>query len=410
MKITKTKKQVVYLYACTFAGMGIGILVSIMNTRFLEPASYGDVRYVTNIISFFSGIFLVGYFVSGSRLLALAESKEEVKQLKGGMVLILFGTAILMAITMAICGLYHWYIGKEFYSLFYWAIPVCANTLLLNYINTSSQGDNSIGTIGMARLLPSLIYLIVGFVIYNLYGASSKRMLLLHSGVAVVVLSTLIFCNGFSLKNLGGTFRKLHAENKQYGLQVYYGSLANVSVQYIAGICLGLFGANNTNVGYYSLALTITTPLQMLPSIIGTTYFKQFATQDRIQKKVITNTIGLSSLSLVCFIILIFPLVNYLYSKEYSSVAIFASFLALASTFQGIGDVFNRFLGAHGKGKMLRNGAFISGFISLIGYTFGVYFFDIQAAILTRILSSGAYFLCMIYFYKNYRRLVKEFL
>lgn len=404
MKVTKTKKQVLYLYACTFIGMGIGVFVSIMNTNFLEPNAYGDVRYVNNLINFFSGIFLVGYFVTGSRLLAIAETKEEVKQLKGGMLFILMITALLMMVAMGLCALYHWYIGKDFYSLFLYVMPISANVMLLNYINTSSQGDNSIGIIGFARLLPSMLYLVIAYIIYSHYGATSILMLLLQGGIAFASLLFLIIYNGVSFKNLKTSLRNLNKENKQYGLQVYYGSLANVSVQYIAGISLGLFGSDNANVGFYSLALTITSPLTMLPSIIGTTYFKKFATQNQISKKVITTTFVLSVISLIGFVVLIFPLVDLLYSKEYSSVALFASLLAIGSTCQGLGDVFNRFLGAHGKGIMLRNGAFISGTVALFGYTFCIKYWGIDGAIVTRILSSLFYFLSMLIFYLKFRR------
>lgn len=62
------------------------------------------------------------------------------------------------------------------------------------------------------------------------------------------------------------------------------GSLANVSVQYIAGLNLGVLGSDNTEVGFYTLALTLTSPLMMLPNVIGTTYYKEFAHQATIQK------------------------------------------------------------------------------------------------------------------------------
>lgn len=53
MNLNKSKRQVILLYSCTIIGIFLGVLVSIVNTRFLEPSSYGDVRYVNNIIAFF---------------------------------------------------------------------------------------------------------------------------------------------------------------------------------------------------------------------------------------------------------------------------------------------------------------------------------------------------------------------
>lgn len=69
------KRQVVLPYVTTMLGVVLGVLASIINTRFLSPVDYGDVRYVQNIINFVASLLLFGYFLSGSRLLAL--SKDE---------------------------------------------------------------------------------------------------------------------------------------------------------------------------------------------------------------------------------------------------------------------------------------------------------------------------------------------
>ena len=405
MKVTKSRKQIIYLYGSTIIGIFLGVLVSILNTRFLEPSDYGNVRYVNNLIAFFSGIFLFGYFISGSRLLALAETKEEASRIKGGLVSILGITVILMMIVMIVCGIIHqYYLHKGFYSLFYLVLPVCGSTLLLNYINTSSQGDNSISTIAAARLFPQLFYLIIGFLIYKNWGSSTEKMLLLQNGIAVIVLLFLILKNSPNFSCLKDTFKKLNKENKQYGLQVYYGSLAAVSVQYIAGISLGVFGSDNVEVGFYTLALTVTSPLMMLPNVIGTTYFKQFAHQNNISRKVLWGTYLMSIVSLIGFVILIYPVVDLLYDDSYANVALYASVMAIGFTLHGLGDVYNRFLGAHGKGIYLRNGAFISGTISILGYTIGIYYGGITIAIVTRIISSIVYFFIMMFYYYSYCR------
>ncbi|MCL1610379.1 lipopolysaccharide biosynthesis protein [Marseilla massiliensis] len=402
MVLSKSKKQIVYLYCSTIGGVLLGVLVSILNTRFLIPSEYGDVRYVNNIISFFSGIFLFGYFVSGSRLLALSESKEEASRIKGALVCILGITILLMMIVMLLSGVIHNFVlHKPYYSLFYFAIPVCGSTLLLNYINTSSQGDNSISTIAAARIWPQLMYLLTAFLVYKYFGATSKRMILIQNGIYALVLAILIFKNSPKFSQLKETFKKLNEENKKYGFQVYVGSLANVSVQYIAGMSLGVLSNDNTNVGFYTLALTVTTPLMMLPNVIGTTYFKQFAHQKFIPRKVILGTYTMSIVTLVGFCVLIFPIVDVLYNESYSNVALYASVLAIGFTMHGLGDVYNRFLGAHGLGKYLRNAAFISGGIALAGYTVGIYFGGITAAIITRILSSSIYFLVLLLYYRK---------
>lgn len=407
--ITKSKKQVLLLYSCTIIGVFIGVLVSILNTRSLCPSEYGDVRYINNIIALISGLFLFGYFVSGCRLLAVSKTREEAREIKGIMLVILFGTVLLMMLIMASLGFfYEIVLEKPYANLFFVALPFCGSTILLNYVNTSSQGDNSIGMIAKARLLPGVSYLIIGFLIYYYWGASSIKMILLQNGVYFVVLLVLIILNKPSFRNLRANWRKLNEENRGYGLQVYYGSLCNVSVQYIAGITLGLVALDNTDVGFYTLALTVTTPLAMLPNVIGTTKFKEFAHQNKISGKLIKYTMLLTLVTYLGFIVLIYPVVGFLYNESYGIVALYASFLALGNSFQGLGDVFNRFLGAHSQGKQLRNGAWAAGLVLMIGFTVGIYYWGIWAAIITKILGSLTYFVMMLYFYLNYVKLNKS--
>ena len=85
-------KQIIALYISTIGGVLLGVLSSVINTRFLDPVNYGDVRYVQNLINLFSCIFLLGFFVSGSRLLAISKSKAEANGIKGVMVIFLIIT------------------------------------------------------------------------------------------------------------------------------------------------------------------------------------------------------------------------------------------------------------------------------------------------------------------------------
>ena len=86
---SKKISQIILLYSTTFIGVVLGVVVSVLNTHSLSPADYGDVRYINNFIAFFSGILLLGYFVSGSRLLAVAKSPKECAELKGAVITIL---------------------------------------------------------------------------------------------------------------------------------------------------------------------------------------------------------------------------------------------------------------------------------------------------------------------------------
>lgn len=319
------------------------------------------------------------------------------------MIVILGGALVVLIAGILICTGLQFAQGKDHIAhLFLLSVPVCAYPLFLNYVNTTDMGDNHIKRLAAARLLPNLSYIPIAYLLYSQSGATSSRMILLQWGLASLILCLIILSTRPRFKRLSPIFRTLNKENKSYGLQLYYGSLAMVATNYIAGITLSLFGTDNTTVGFFTLALTITTPLQMLPAIIGTAYFKQFATQPRIPHKVFQNTILLASATCILFILLIKPLVSFLYSEPYSIVSTYASWMAVGFSIHGVGDMINRYLGSHGQGKVIRNSSYFCGAIKISGYILFVYLWGINGALLTNVLSSGVYFITLFIYYTRF--------
>lgn len=398
--ISRSKKQVLILYLCTLWGVFAGVIASIINTRFINSIDYGDVRYVQNIINLMSSLVLFGYFLSGSRLLAISNNYEHSRRIKGMMTIIL---VIAVLIIMLGCVVFSFIpTNKQNVPLlFLISIPICGNVLYTNYINTTAQGDNQINHIAFIRILPSLIYLPLAYWIYSTWGATSSRMILLQWGIGSIVGIVVIFATKPLFKNLYPIWIELKEENKSYGLQLYIGSLVMVATNYLAGISIGIFNDDNSQVGFYTLALTVTSPLQQLPSIIGTTYFKKFATEPCIPPKVMRYTLLLSTVSCIFFLILIKPLVYFLYSEEYLIVGTYASWLAIGFTIHGIGDMINRYLGSHGKGKEIRNASIANGIFKIFGYTILVYLLNTPGALITTIICDFIYSSMVFYYYRK---------
>lgn len=391
----------------TMSGVFLGVLSSIINTNFMDPKDYGDVRYIQNIIGFIASLLLFGYFLSGSRLLALSNEETHSQRIRGAMVIILIIASLVLFASTGMC----FFIHSNDYNLAYLflvSLPVCFNPLLLNYINTTAQGDNHIGRLSITRLLPALLYVIVAYFIYSQFGATSSRMILLQWGIATVIYICIIISTQPRFDNLKPIFKKLNIENKDYGLQLYWGSLVMVATNYLAGISLGIFNENNIEVGYYTLAMTVTSPLATLPAIIGTTYFKQFATQDRIPIKVMKFTILITLISCICFIALIKPIVTFLYSEQYEIVGTYAIWLSVGYGIHGIGDMINRYLGSHGQGKSIRNSSIANGIFKIFGYTILVYLWNTEGALLTNVLCSFIYAIMLYYYYYNFIKNAKS--
>lgn len=391
------------LYGSTLAGVLMGVLASIVNTRFLVPAEYGDVRYVQNIINFLATFLIFGYFLSGARLMAISDDRRHVARIKGMMVLILSVACLVLSMAMPVC--YFLHTEKTAVAvLFLASMPVCFYPLFLNYIDQTAQGDNQITHLSLARLLPFLLYVPCGYVVYSQFGATPMRMVFLQWGLYSLIYIFIIIATKPSFHNLRPIWQALNEENRRYGLQLYIGSLVMVSTNYLAGISLGYFNSDNSEVGFYTLALTVTTPLSALPSIIGTAYFKKFAKQPCIPRKVIVATVALTMATCVLFVLLIHPVVRFLYSEKYAVVGTYASILSVGFCIHGLGDMFNRYLCSHGQGVSVRNASIANGIFKIFGFTVLVAIFNTNGAIATTIICDIVYFTCLIFYYIRFTK------
>jgi O-antigen/teichoic acid export membrane protein len=317
------------------------------------------------------------------------------------MIIILALACVLLGVLLGVCYFLHTD-RPAVAKLFLVSIPVCAFPLFMNYIDKTTQGDNQMGRLALARILPYLVYVPLGYVLYSLYGATSERMVLLQWGVYSLVYVGIIISTKPLFRNLKPVWHSLNEENKRYGIQLYVGSLVMVATNYLAGISLGFFNKDNSEVGFYTLALTVTAPLAALPAIVGTTYFKKFAKQPCIPSKVIGFTVLMTVITCVCFLLIIRPLVIYLYSERYAVVGSYASLLSVSFCIHGLGDMFNRYLCSHGQGVSVRNASIANGVSKILGYIVLVALFNTNGAIATTIICDVIYFLCLIYSYVKF--------
>ena len=124
------RRQITTLYVSTLGGILLGVLASIVNTRYLAPADYGDVRYVQNIINFVATFLILGYFLSGARLMALSDDRQYVGRIKGMMIVILAIACIVLSIAMPVNYFLHTD-RPAVAMLFLVSMPVCFTPLLL---------------------------------------------------------------------------------------------------------------------------------------------------------------------------------------------------------------------------------------------------------------------------------------
>jgi O-antigen/teichoic acid export membrane protein len=400
----KKAKQIGSLYVSMIIGILLGIGVSVATTRLLDPHQFGDLKFLQSLFSFAVIFPTLGIFYSGSTLLAQDKNENIKHQLIGNL---LIYAAVISAIFIIGIFIFSFFQSRIFNNqlgetirvlsplLFIFPLQICLENIM--------QGDNRIYELSIFRLSPQICYLL-SMAIFNFFIPLSTTsalaiQLITFAVIIIIAIVRLQPTLGNMLENLAIIWKA----NRTYGFPVYLGAISGVATSYLGGLAIGYF-IDNTNVGLYALAQTVTLPLAIIPTSAGTALYKEFANVAAIPKKATAITLLLSMSALLFFFLIIKKVVLILYPIDYLAAVPLSYGVAIGSTLRGFGDYFNRFLGSHGRGKQLRNGAVVTGVSNVVGYIVLIYYFGVKGAVITNIVSYFIYLSMMYFYYIKFRR------
>jgi O-antigen/teichoic acid export membrane protein len=403
-------KQVTSLFAVNIIIIPVSIVSNIFITRFLGPVAFGDFKFLFYVFSLGMVLFTFGFYQAGNRAIVLNSDKEKTRELYGSMLVVLSVLFIIMFAFLMIYAFVDNNISeKGLRSTLIMLIPFSWIFLLTNYFEVLFQADNRISLLAKSRLYPKLLFFIATLVLYLLFGSYSgdrlKMIWILFLAAHIIGFGYIVFRINPAFTNLRPRMKEVVYYNKTYGFNVYIGTIFNVAMTSLTGLLISYFGVTNAGVGFYGLALTISEPLNFIPNVIATTHYKDFASKKNIEKRLTVITIAVSVIALVLCWLLVGPFIRIFYGIEFTPVIYLTFIVSTGVIFHGMGDYYNRFLGAHGKGKALRNSAIIVGIIIFICNFTLIPLYGQDGAAVTRVISGFAYLGCMYWYY---RRLVKS--
>ena len=198
--------------------------------------------------------------------------------------------------------------------------------------------------------------------------------------------------------------KKVQQSNKDFGFNVYLGSIIAVGSTSLSGILISYFGADNIEVGYYSISQQFAAPLSLIPNVLATVYFRKFATAKSINKSLLMFVYGISFVSFIIIYIVAEPIVRTIYGEEYIDSVMILHILSLGILLYGVSDVYNRFLLAKGKGKELRNTSYIVGVMLLIANLILIREFGAIGAAMATVISGSIYFIVISFYYVRVKK------
>jgi len=393
-------RQAGVLYAALVSSLVLGIAVSVINTRLLGPKAFGDFKLLQTVWAVGVLFATFGLLTTGGNLLAEKKSRDAEKPLLGSLLVLSAFLSLVFIVIMAAASfpLEQLY-GEEFghkvrlYAGLLFVFP------LQIYLQEALRGTNDIYNLAFLNALPQFAYIPAALAVHYLYGFSLDLAILLYLLSLALTVLMIIYWIKPTFSSVGRGIQEVLSKNLAIGFHIYIATLVTTSTAYLGQFTLGFF-QDTTKVGEFALALTITMPLTMVPNAIATTYFKQFTNANRIPTKVLALAAGLSAVTLAGFFLVIKAVILFLFTERFRDVIPLAYVCAVGCVIHGMGDVFNRFLLAHGKTSLLRSNAMHLGMISTLGYFVLVAWNGAMGAALTKLLVAIVYLVAMLIYYQ----------
>ena len=402
-------KQVFSLLSANLLGLPLGIVTNILITRYLGPEKFGDYSFIISVFNFAIIVLTFGLYYASNRAVLLSESEKQTRNLYGASFVITGFLFVIMSVSIAIYAIVSNNVQeKGLTNDLLLSLPIGFILLWAKCYEEVLPSSNQIGVLSRVRLYPRILNLLFALIVYYCFVKYDFNRVLIV--VALYGLSQFIvyFLCSIKLKvafnDLFNNIKSIFAFNKTYGFNVYLGAIFASGFSSLTEILISQFGANNTGVGYYALASTLSMPIFYIPATIATTHYKDFQSKDCISKKLLLVTLLISVISIIALWVFIPPFVYVFYGESFSPVIKVNFYVSIGVLLYGIADFINRFLCAKGAGKELRNASFIVGAGVLLSNVLLIPGWGEYGAAYAKIIAGIVFVLVELYYYRRVTR------
>ncbi|GEM_PF-877148 len=404
----KSHRKVIHqtgiLFFSTILGLLIGFAIKVIQTRALGPDGFGLFALFLSVTGFSALFFRFGLFSSIKVLLAGNSDPEKEREL--------FGMGFLMASLIGLSFSLFIFTASFFVdSLFNVNLgatlrlvsPLCFVLPFQFFIPAISIGSNKVGNSALFSVLSKAFFLAPLAILFFVRGVTVTEAILLYLTGFIATAAIILYRLKPLFSGLSGNLRALWKKNKEFGLHLFAGQVADQATHQLDGLMIAFF-TNASQLGFYTLTFVICSPMVVFSRALSDSMFKKFASRDFIPRKIIVyNTIWL--LGCVVFMLLFSKIiVNLFFGQEFLPVAKYIVPVAAVTFFQGMYQPYNMFLVAKGE-KRIGHYAMITSPFNLTGNIILIPIYGVMGAIAASMVTMVLwYYLLMSCYLKRTRK------
>ena len=380
----------------------VNLLTITLMTHLVSPNTLGAYRYAIAFMTAAAVICQFGIPYAASLRLTRLHAMESRRTIVAVSVLMLLISGAIGVFAMGVLALLRAQ-GADWAEPLIWAAPaIFTLTLQVAYINLLN-GANAIGSLAIQVAAPPALILAGVVGVHQLIGGELSYPLLLTIYTCAYLVVHLATVSHFR-SNIWGSLRQelrlILPITRTAGRRVYVGTLFAAATTSGLNVALGaLLGMEKFSL--FAIAYSMAVPVQMIPSTLGIVLFKQSATSDRLGRRTIRGTVFFTAFGLVAYIACILLLFPAIFPPQFQGARPYAVALAVGSACLGLGDFFNRFIGARGRADYLMYGAIIAGVVNIAATVALALRFGLSGAIWGMVMASTSYLLSMTIFYRR---------
>lgn len=371
--------------------MVLSFAFTILITKGLNVADYGVFRYGMTFLAFSMTVLQFGWPYSASRLLALQNDKAIQTELVGACVI----SMIIGSIAGTACTLVALYLAEALGyhppRVLMWVAPFLYVTLGQSMIGSICQGLNRISLLSFQQVLPYLLLLPITAVQIFVIGAYSLKAALIGYVAAFTVVIVVGYLRlGVTFAHSKSWLRAITAENRRTGFPIYIGGLFGVASAQLIAMSVAEY-VPFARYGQYALAMSVSAPLSVLVSSVGTVIFRSSSTRTCLSSRVLIYSIGFGALLGFLFFVATETMLVRAFGSQYKYSVRMAQVMGVGSLMIGWGDIFQRFLGAQGEGRGLCFAAVCTGTVGGVSAIVLMPQWDAYGAIASSVLAGATY-------------------
>lgn len=405
-KITQIRPAIV-LYLAQIINLLLGWGITKLNISFLTIEEFGQYSFFITFINSTFILFTFGVFEASSRLLALSESRENTMNLLStSLLLALFSYVIFSGFLLISRDLIRYYFSIDISFLLRLYFPLAGVFLLYDFWQKILRGAGKIIPLSWFLMTPRILYFVSLLALLYTHQFTLVNSTLFNLLSLAFVFLFYLSMERLSFKQLAVSFRSLFRELRKFGLHMYWAELIHSLLYHIDKLFIGYF-LDAEQLAYYSLAFTITLPLSLFSTSLSTTLYKRFSKINNIDQRVLRINLVWVIISLILLVLLGPWIVTHLFSENYQNSIPLLLPLGIAFGISSQSKTFTFYLIAQGKGKAIRNIAFILLLGSLLLNGFFIPAWGILGAAYVRIIT---FFIDLVLVYAYYRQIQRNLL